>query len=146
MRLSDPARHEIHLRNESKRVLEWLSSCFQHDQLRNMRQSPLLHCMAAADAMTEGDVVGVGGWISTATQLTQVRQFWPMLTKRAQAYISCFETIAQPALAMMALRRCHAKHFKFVLPAASDNTSRQQKQESTGFSLRLSLFATFSNW
>ena len=41
VRLSDPARTEIHLRNESRHALLWLSACFQHDQLRTLRQSPL---------------------------------------------------------------------------------------------------------
>ena len=134
VRLSDPARAEIHLRNESRQALLWLSSCFTHDQLRTMRQSPVLHCMAAADAMAEGELVGIGGWISTSSQLlwfseswhmTEVRKFWPALVKHAQAYIACFETLAQLALAMLAYRRLQSKHFKFVLPSASDNTAAE---------------------
>ena len=68
VRLFDPARTEIRLRNESRQALNWLLSCFTHDQMRTMRQSPVLHCMAAADAMAEGDTVGIGGWISTSKQ------------------------------------------------------------------------------
>ena len=82
VRLSDPARHETHLRNKSRRALEWLSSFFRHDQLRNMRQSPLLHCMAAANAMAEGDVVGIGGWISTSTQFFWFSETWSMTEVR----------------------------------------------------------------
>ena len=62
VRLSDPARAEVHLRNESRQAIHWLLSCFTHDQLRTMRQSPVLHCMAAADAMAEGETVGIGRW------------------------------------------------------------------------------------
>ena len=134
VRLADPSRNEIHLRNESRQALIWLSACFRHDQLRTLRQSPLLHCVAAADAMAEGDTVGVGGWISAASDfiwfaeswsMTEVRSLWPELTKTAQAYIACFETLAQLALAMVAHRRLHSRHFKFVLPTASDNTSAE---------------------
>ena len=134
VRLSDPARTEVHLRNESRQAIRWLLSCFTHDQLRAMRQPPVLHCMAAADAMAEGETVGVGGWISTAAQflwfsetwpMTEVRKYWPALNKHAQAYIACFETLAQLALAMLAFRRLQSKHFKFVLPSASDNTSAE---------------------
>ena len=134
VRLSDPARTEIHLRNESRQALLWLSACFQHDQLRTLRQTPLLHCMAAADAMAEGDTVGIGGWISASSEffwfseswsMTEVRSHWPQLTKSAQPYIACFETLAQLALAMLAHRRLHSRHFNFVLPTASDNTAAE---------------------
>ena len=56
---------------------------------------------------------------------SEVRQHWPHLTKRAQAYIACFETTARLALAMIAVSRMRAKHFRFVLPAASDNTAAE---------------------
>ena len=134
VRVSDPMRNEIHLRNESRAALRWLSSCFSHNQLRLIRQAPQLRCMAAADAMAEGSTVGVGGWISTSESfarfseqwdMTEVRKHWPQLTKNAQAYIACFETLAQLALAMTAVARMRAKHFRFTLPAASDNTSAE---------------------
>ena len=134
VRMADPMRNEIHLRNESRTALRWLSSCFSHDQLRLVRQAPQLHCLAAADAMAEGSTVGIGGWISTSQSfawfseqwdMTEVRKHWPQLTKNAQAYIACFETLAQLALAMTAVARMRTKHFRFVLPAASDNTSAE---------------------
>ena len=68
VRLSDPSRSEVHLRNESRQALRWLASGFSHDQLRAMRQAPLLPCMAAADAVAEGETIGIGGWISTSKQ------------------------------------------------------------------------------
>ena len=124
----------MHLRNESRQALTWLSACFQHDQLRTLRQSPLLRCMAAADAVAEGDAVGIGGWISASSDffwfseswtMTEIRSHWPQLTKSAQPYIACFETLAQLALAMIAHRRLHSRHFNFVLPTASDNTAAE---------------------
>ena len=124
----------MHLRNERRQALTWLSACFQHDQLRTLRQSPLLRCMAAADAVAEGDAVGIGGWISASSDffwfseswtMTEIRSHWPQLTKSAQPYIACFETLAQLALAMIAHRRLHSRHFNFVLPTASDNTAAE---------------------
>ena len=55
----------------------------------------------------------------------RVGRRWPHLTKKAQAYIACFKTIAQLALAMTAVARVHTKHFRFVLPAASDKTAAE---------------------
>ena len=131
IRLADPSRQEIHLRNESRSGLRWLSSCFSHDQLRAVRQAPHLHCLAAADAVAEGSTVGIRGWLSTSqsfawfSEQTEVRQRWPHLTIRVQAYVACFETVAQLALAMTAVSRMHTKHFRFVLPSASNNTAAE---------------------
>ena len=93
-----------------------------------------MHCMAAADARADGNIVGIGGWISTATQfawfaeqwnMEEVRRHWPQLVEAPQKYIACFETLAQLALAMMAKTRMQAKHWRFALPAACDNTSAE---------------------
>ena len=154
VRLADPARTETHLRNESRHALLWLSSCFQHDQLRALRQSPLLRCMAAANAMAEGDAVGIGGWISASTaflwfseswSMTELRRHWPQLTKSAQPYIACFETLAQLALAMLAHRRLRSRHFA-TLCFPLRQITRQRKQASTSFSPPPSRCAYFSNW
>ena len=64
-------------------------------------------------------------WFSDTWEVTQVRKFWPELNERAQAYIACSETLAQLRLAMLALRRLHAQHLRFVLHSASDNTSAE---------------------
>ena len=76
-----------------------------------MRQSPMMHCYAAADARAHGDLVGIGGWFVSASQcawfaeqwnICEIRDLWPALHKPAQRYIACFETLAQLALAMRA--------------------------------------------
>ena len=94
-----------------------------------------LSCAAWQPPMPwQRDAVGVGGWISTSTaflwfseswSMTELRRRWPQLTKSAQPYIACFETLAQLALAMLARRRQHSRHFNFVLPTASDNTAAE---------------------
>ena len=90
--------------------------------------------MAAADAMAKGDTGGIGGWITAASNffwfsepwsMTGVRLLWPELSKTTQGYIACRETLAQLALAMLAHRKLHSRHFKFGLPTASDNTSTE---------------------
>ena len=134
-RVQDPTRHEIHLCQDSRVCLHWLHSCFGHARVVSLRQAPVLRCMAAADARADGDTVGVGGWISTSSDfcwfcanqwsMPEVRRHYPKLTKGAQAYIACFEMLAQLALAMMAKHRLTAERWKFCLPTASDNTSAE---------------------
>ncbi|CAE7456566.1 unnamed protein product [Symbiodinium sp. KB8] len=57
-----------------------------------------------------------------AYTVDEIRSFWPFLTKDAQKYIACFETLAQLALAMRA--KAHHGHscMNICLPAESDNT------------------------
>ena len=66
IRVADPRRTEIHLRDESREAIDWQESCFSHDRVRSLRQRPLLQCYAAADAMAQGNLVGIGGWIVTS--------------------------------------------------------------------------------
>ena len=61
VRISDPRRTEIHLRDESKLAIDWLLQCFARDRVRTIRQKPALQCYAAADAMAKGETFGVGG-------------------------------------------------------------------------------------
>ena len=71
-------------------ALRWLSEPFGHDRLRSVRQRPLLRCFAAADAMAEGETVGVCGWIVSSAacgwfaeqgRKQEVRQVWSQLHK-----------------------------------------------------------------
>ena len=116
IRVADPHRAEIHLRDDSRDAIDWLEAWFSHDGLRSLRQRPLLQCYAAADAMAQGDTVGVGGWIVTANsvawfseqyRVAEVRSMWPALQDTAQKYIAKFETLAQLALARPA---AHVQH------------------------------------
>ena len=134
IRVADPRRTEIHLRDDSRNAIDWLDACFSHDRLRSLRQRPLPQCYAAADAMAQGDTVGIGGWIVTANstawfseqyRMAEVRSVWPALHDTAQKYIACFETLAQLALAMLAHSTCAARHWSFTLP--QHRTTRPQK-------------------
>ena len=91
----------------------------------------MLSSLARADAMAEGSKVGIGGWISTkhslawfaeAYTMEEIRAFWPFLTKEAQRYIACFETLAQLALAMTAKAHHGHSRMNICLPTESDNT------------------------
>ena len=102
VRIADPQRSEVHLRQESKEALQWLFACFAHDRQRPLRQKPMLHCFAAADARADGDTVGVGGWIVASTQCawfavqwqaSELRTVWPHLSDAPQRYIACFEVL-----------------------------------------------------
>ncbi|CAE7562105.1 unnamed protein product [Symbiodinium sp. KB8] len=134
VRIFDPHRGEIHLRQESKFVLEWLRHCFAHEQPRSLRAAPLLHCLSAADAFADKHRVGIGGWLTTSKRYfwyseiftaEQVRQQWPQLSGSLQPYIGCFEALAQLALAQCVWQALRSKHVRFVLPSASDNTSAE---------------------
>ena len=130
IRIADPRRTEIHLRDESKQAIAWLSACFSHDRIRSIRQKPALQCYAAADAMAKGEPFGIGGWLVTSSHcswfserycMSEARALWPQLQDTAQRYIACFETLAQLALTMMVHRTCSARQWSFTLPSASDN-------------------------
>ena len=54
--------------------------------------------------------------------MEQIREFWPFLTKDAQKYIACFETLAQLALAMTAQAHHGHSRLNICLPTESDNT------------------------
>ncbi|CAE7390246.1 unnamed protein product [Symbiodinium sp. CCMP2456] len=82
------------------------------------RSAPRMHCLSAADAFADKDRVGIGGWLSTAQHFIwyseiftaeQVRAEWPQLT----------------ALAQCSWQLLRARHVRFVLPTASDNTSAE---------------------
>ena len=81
----DPHRSEIHLRTEARQALLWLATCFSHDRVRSMRQSPMLHCYAAADARADGDIVGIGGWFVSASQCTWFAEQWNISEMRSLA-------------------------------------------------------------
>ncbi|CAE6949096.1 mfsd7-A, partial [Symbiodinium sp. CCMP2456] len=98
------------------------------------RSAPRMHCLSAADAFADKGRMGIGGWLSTAQHFIwyseiftaeQVRAEWPQLTGSLQPYIGCFETLAQLALAQCSWQLLRARHVRFVLPSASDNTSAE---------------------
>ncbi|CAE7432178.1 HMGB3 [Symbiodinium sp. CCMP2592] len=111
--------------------LRWLLPRIEAIPTTSLSLPPLVACLARADAMAEGDRVGIGGWITTkhsmawfaeAWTMDEVRSTWPFLTKDAQKYIACFETLAQLALAMTARERHAFSQFSVCLPSQSDNT------------------------
>ncbi|CAE7261995.1 unnamed protein product [Symbiodinium sp. CCMP2592] len=131
VRISDPTCPEIELTNTAQDSLRWLLPRIEAIPTTSLSLPPLVACLARADAMAEGDRVGIGGWITTkhsmawfaeAWTMDEVRSTWPFLTKDAQKYIACFETLAQLALAMTARERHAFSQFSVCLPSQSDNT------------------------
>ena len=99
-----------------------------------LRNKPMLACKAAADACAEGNVVGIGGWFisrrcvswfAETWDFAEVQTQWPCLTKEAQRYIACFETLAQLALMRVAWaaegQECHS----VCIPTGTDNTASE---------------------
>ena len=151
VRIADPNAQEITLRNDSKAALHWLAQCFTHEFRMPLAQPPLLPCLSAADAMADGAQVGIGGWLCTSSQtfwfaqqwsIAELRAHWPFLTKDAQQYIACFETIAQWVLLQMAYAATGCSSLRFCLPTLSDNSPTQasvNKLFTTAFPLCLFL-------
>jgi len=54
--------------------------------------------------------------------MQEIRAFWPFLSKDAQKYIACFETLAQLALAMTAKAYHGQTRLSLCLPTQSDNS------------------------
>ena len=105
----------------------------QPDLACSLRSKPMLACKAA-DACAEGSIVGVGGWFISSNsvswfaetwQFQEVQEQWPCLTKEAQRYIACFETLAQLALMRIAWS-CEGQSVHGIcMPTGTDNTASE---------------------
>ena len=105
VRVSDPSAEHTHMSKASRASMEWLLQCFQILMACPLRHQPMLACKAAADACAEGSIVGIGGWFiskrcvswfAETWDFAEVQTQWPCLTKEAQRYIACFETLDSP--------------------------------------------------
>ena len=85
VRIADPNNPYTSLSKSSQQCLTWLA-------------------LAGANACAEDDMVGIGGWAITSSQVVEtwnmqdIRAVWPCLVKPAQRYIARCETLAQLAL------------------------------------------------
>ena len=134
VRLADPHRHEVHLKQQSRDAILWLEQVFKHNNRIPLQLPAMLQCLSAADAMAKGNRVGIGGWICTSSGfawfseifcMTDVRAIWPQLKEDAQLYIACFEVLAQLALLQLAWQRMRGHRMQFILPTGCDNTAAE---------------------
>ena len=89
-------------------------------------------------------------WFAESYTMEEIRTIWPFLTKDAQKYIACFETVAQLALAMTAKAHLGRTRLSLCLPSESDNTPTEggvNKLFTTSWPLSefLSLIASWSS-
>ncbi|OLP82523.1 hypothetical protein AK812_SmicGene36826 [Symbiodinium microadriaticum] len=159
IRISDPSCPVIKMTRAAQTSLAWLAPRIAAIPTTPLSLPPILSSLARADAMAEGDQVGIGGWVSTkhglawfaeAYTMEEIRTFWPFLTKDAQKYIACFETLAQLALAMTAKAHHGHTRLSLCLPTESDNTPTEggvNKLFTTAWPLSefLSLIASWSS-
>ena len=159
IRISDPTCPVIKMTRAAQSSLAWLAPRIAAIPTTPLSLPPMLSSLARADAMAEGDQVGIGGWVSTKHGLAwfaesytmeEIRTFWPFLTKDAQKYIACFETLAQLALAMTAKAHLGHTRLSLCLPSESDNTPTEggvNKLFTTSWPLSefLSLIASWSS-
>ncbi|OLP86365.1 hypothetical protein AK812_SmicGene32558 [Symbiodinium microadriaticum] len=159
IRVSDPSCPVIKMTRAAQSSLAWLAPRIAAIPTTPLSLPPILSSLARADAMAEGNQVGIGGWVSTkqglawfaeAYTMEEIRSFWPFLTKDAQKYIACFETLAQLALAMTAKAHHGHTRLSLCLPTESDNTPTEggvNKLFTTSWPLSefLSLIASWSS-
>ena len=159
IRISDPSCPTIKMTRAAQASLAWLAPRISAIPTTPLSLPPLLSSLARADAMAEGDQVGIGGWVSTkhglawfaeSYSMNEVRAVWPFLTKDAHKYIACFETLAQLALAMTAKAHLGHTRLSLSLPSESDNTPTEggvNKLFTTSWPLSefLSLIASWSS-
>ena len=132
VRIADASAEHTRLSRMSKHSVERLLQCFHLDLACPLRSKPMLACKAAADACAEGSIVGIGGWFISSNsvawfgetwQFQEVQEQWPCLTKEAQRYIACFETLAQLALMRIAWS-CEGQGVHGIcMPTGTDNTA-----------------------
>ena len=131
VRISDPSCPVIKMTKSAQESLRWLSPGIAAIPTTPLSLPPMLSSLARADAMAEGSQVGIGGWYSTkhsrawfaeSSTMDEIRVFWLFLTKDAQKYMACFETLAQLALAMTAKAHHGQSRMNVCLPTESDNT------------------------
>ena len=159
IRISDPSCPVIKMTRAAQSSLAWLAPRIAAIPTTPLSLPPMLSSLARADAMAEGNQVGIGGWVSTKHGLAwfaetytmeEIRTMWPFLTKDAQKYIACFETLAQLALAMTAKAHLGHTRLSLCLPSESDNTPTEggvNKLFTTSWPLSefLSLVASWSS-
>ena len=134
VRVADPAAEHTRLPAASKANIEWLLQCFQANLARPLRSKPVLARKAAADACAEGTTVGISGWFISSRSVSwfaetsdfqEVQQQWPCLTKEAQRYIACFETLAQLALMRVAWTAEGQAAHGVRMPSSTDNAASE---------------------
>ena len=133
VRVADPAAEHTRLSAAGEANIEWLLQCFQADLACPLRSKPILACEAAADACALGATLGIGGWFISSRSVSwfaetwdfqEVQQQWPCLTKEAQRYIACFETLAQLALMRIAWT-AEGQARGLCMPSGTDNTASE---------------------
>ena len=64
------------LSKSSQQCLTWLASCFQRLPVQPLARPRELQALAATDACAEDDLVGIGGWAITSSQVVWFAETW----------------------------------------------------------------------
>ena len=130
VRIADPNNPYTSLSKSSQQCLTWLASCFRRSPIQPLARPHQLQALAA-DACAEDDMVGIGGWAITSSQVVwfaetqDIRAVWPCLVKPGQRYIACFETLAQLALLQATHSHIDGGHYSFSVPSGTDNSATE---------------------
>ena len=83
VRIVDPNNPYTSLSKSSQQCLTWLASCFRHSPIQPLARPRQLQALAAADACAEDEMVGIGGWAITSSQVVWFAKTWNMQDIRA---------------------------------------------------------------
>ena len=107
----------------------WLASCFRHSPIQPLARPRQLQALAATNACAEDEMVGIGGWAITSSQVVWFAETWnarhTSRVKPAQRYSACFETLAQLALLQATHSHIGGGHYSFSMPSGTDNSATE---------------------
>ena len=112
IRLADPHRSEIHLCQESKFVLAWLSQCFTHEQPRAVAVHSLIPTAWALGAGSALPLLSSGS-VKSSPQSNCKRNF--NCKTRYSHTLAVSRTWAQLALAQCSWQCLRSKHVRFCV-------------------------------
>ena len=99
VRIADPNNPFTALSKASQACLEWLGSCLKHSPTQV--------------------------WFAETWTMQDVRRVWPCLSKPAQRYIACFETLAQLALLQATQSHIGGGRYSFSMLSGTDNSAAE---------------------
>ena len=161
LRVADPRTSKRRLSALSKAFLQfWLRWAMSGPTFRMLRSPPAMSPqMAAADAMAQGDKIGIGGfasfgeghniWFSERFAVADFLDLGVLVQAAAERDITSYETLAQHALLMLVATAIPSGRLCVRLQTLSDNTGAESsinKMFSTTYPVCLFLqkMATFS--
>ena len=113
----------LHVLNDEATLCRHVARRSLPGHTKPLKPQPPLQCFA--DAVGEGHILGIGGWMATTDTTEGHCWFSEQWDKEPQRYIACWETLAQSALLQLGLHFNGALHQTFCMPSGSNNTAAE---------------------